>query len=819
MHTPFGHFSERGADFTITNPKTPRAFDNVLWNETIFSNVQQTGVGYCDYQIEGLEGIQLFTGVGRICDFDVFGRDHLMNRLIYIRDNATGDFWNINWEPVQHKYDTYECTHGLGFTRIRTVVEGIQAEFRIFVPPGRDPVELWDITLKDVSGRSRSLSVFAYNQFQFKYKWGFDSYGDMIFRGVRLEESLNAVVASKHPFRRPHEFLTGFMTSDRKISAYDGSRDAFVGTYNTLARPQALIDGSCTNTPGSSEATIGAVQFDIELPANGMALTTLIIGATDAAENIKDFQSRYFGKTEEWFRRLESEKKELVARNHISTPDKHFNRLVNTWTKHAALFGATWCRWGWMGYRDLVQHGLGVAALRPERTREIIIEAMRHQYRSGPAVRGWNPLDEKKYSDSALWLVFTLDAYLKETGDLDLLDQEVAFLDGDSDSVLGHVERALQFLHENKGSHDLCLIKFGDWNDSLTGVGRKGRGESVWLSQACAEACRLMAALMSHLGQTSQANEYLLRRKSLVDAINLHAWDGEWYLRCFDDEGRPLGSHQNSAAQIFMETQSWALISGMADPSRSERLVASCDRLLDSPVGYRLLAPPYSTEDPAIGRISTLEPGICENGTVYSHVNIWMMLGLLRQGNGDKAYEVFRKITPGYVEGDMAIKQNSPPYIYANCYYGPEHRNRAFQMEFTWITGSLAWFNTVPLQEMLGVKPDFDGLLIQPCLPSQWKQVSIEREFRGGHFHIEIRNEHPQGSRTVSILLDGVPIVGNRLPIPAKQARHHAIVTIGSPTTSSARRTERALPEIGPPSLTVGRQPVSSAPTPASVPS
>lgn len=591
MKTIYGHFQDGGADFTITDPRTPRAFDNFLWNESVYSNVQQTGVGCCDYQVEGKEGIQLFTGVGRICDFDVFGRDHLMSRLIYVRDNGTGEFWNINWEPVRRDYESYACTHGPGHTTIRTKVGGIEATFRIFIPTGNDPVELWTIRLKNLSGQTRSLSLFAYNQFQFKYKWGFDSYGDMIFRGVWMNPGLNAVVASKHPFRKPHDHLIGFLTSDRAITGYDGSRDAFVGTYNSLADPQAVVRGRCSNTPGSSEATIGAAQFDLSLAAGQETEFSLIVGATDRESKIGDLREKYLGKVEARFQTLLSEKRALETQNHVTTPDPHFNRMVNSWVKQAALYGATWCRWGWNGYRDIVQHGLGVAAIKPERTREILLTALQYQCQSGLALRGWNPVDEKAYSDSALWLVFTLVAYLKETGDMALLGENVPFYDGGTDSVLGHIERALDFLENNKGAHDLCLIKFGDWNDSLTGVGKEGRGESVWLSQACAEALRQMAGLMHHLGRLPRQREYEARRERLLEAINSQAWDGDWYTRCFDDNGKPLGSHQNEAARIFMETQSWALISGAANPHRARRLIASCDKILGTPAGYLLLAP------------------------------------------------------------------------------------------------------------------------------------------------------------------------------------------------------------------------------------
>lgn len=778
MDYKYGYFNKEGTEFIITDPRTPRPFDNFMWNDAIFSNVQQTGVGYSDYQVGEGEAIQLLTGIGRVCDFDVFGREHLMSRLVYIRDNETGEYWNANWEPVRKAYDRYECIHGMGYTAIRSAVNGIASEFRIFVPKGNDPVELWTIKISNESDRPRNLSLFIYNQFQFKYKWGFDSYGDMIYRTSWLDRELNAVIATKHPFRKPHEFLTGFMASDAPIVAFDGSRDAFVGLYSTLSEPEAVVRGACSNTPGSADATIGAAQYNMKLAAKDESAISLILGATDHERHIADLKQKYLGRFEAYFAELGRDKRELVARNNIRTPDEHFNRILNGWVKQAALYGASWCRWGWNGYRDIVQHGLGVSVLQPDRTRRILLEALRYQYKSGLALRGWNPVDEKPYSDSALWLVFTLIAYLKETGDMDLLEEVVPYYDSGSAAVREHIEQALGFLECNKGAHGLILIKFGDWNDSLTGVGKEGRGESVWLSEAYAEAMSQMAELAAYQGDERKKEDYLARRARIVNAVNEHAWDGEWYVRCYDDNGNPVGSRSNEFARIFMESQSWALISGIADKERAETLIASCDRILGTKAGYLLLAPPFTRVDNNIGRISSMEPGIAENGTVYSHLNIWMIQGLLKYGMADRAYQLFKRITPGYVHEEDDFKQKCPPYMYANCYFGPDHRNNKFQMEFTWITGSVAWFNNVLLKDMLGARAEYDGLRIDPCVPSDWQECTVYRHYRGAVYQIAIHNPEHLQSGDVEIKVNGSWLDGNLVPIFSDGQVHRVDVVI-----------------------------------------
>lgn len=778
MEYEFGYFNESGNEFVITNPDIPRAFDNFLWNKAMFSNLQHTGTGYFDYQVGKNEAVQLFTGIGRICDFDVFGRDHLMSRLIYMRDNDTGEYWNVNWEPVRKKYDHYECIHGMGYTVIKMVVNGIKSEFKVFVPIGDDPVELWTLKTVNLSNRKRNLSIFIYNQFQFKFKWGFDSYGDMVYRTSWFNEELNAVVATKHPYRRPHNFLTGFLTADRPIQAFDGTREAFVGVYNTLKEPNAVVRGFCSNTPGSADATIGAAQFNLELEEENFEEMSVIIGATDDERNIEGFRNKYFGKIETYFSQLKEEKKVFSDKNMIKTPDEHFDRILNYWVKQGALYGSEWCRWGWNGYRDIVQQAFGVSSLKSERTREIILEALGYQYSNGLALRGWNPIDEKPYSDSALWMVFTLISYLKETGDLELLNVVVNYYDGGSATVQQHIEQTLNFIEANKGSHELILIKYGDWNDSLTAVGKEGRGESVWLSLAYAEATRQMADLAHHMGDKLREEDFLERRKNIIDAINKNAWDGNWYSRCFDDNGTPVGSKINRYGKIFMEPQCWALISGTADKERAEALLNSCDEILGTEVGYLLLAPTFREIDQNIGRISSMEPGIAENGTIYSHLNVWMILGLLKYGKADKAYEVFKKITPGYVKDGEDVKQKTPPYMYANCYFGPDHKNNKFQMEFTWITGSVAWFNHVLLDYMIGARAEFAGLKIDPCIPSEWEECSVVRNYRGSSYNINIKNPEKLQKGNVQLILDGKNIEGNVIPVFNDGKTHEVVATI-----------------------------------------
>jgi len=760
----YGYFNEDGTEFIITNPKTPRAFDNFLWNDTIYSGVGQTGVGCIDYQIGQSEGIQLLTGIGRTCDFDVYGRDHLMSRLIYVRDQETGNFWNVNWEPVKAKYKSYQCTHGLGYSCIKSETENILSSFRIFVPKGKDPVELWTLSLKNLSDKPRNLKLFLYNQFQLSYKWGFNSYGDAFFRNASFDKERNAIVINKHPHIAPHKHLTAFVSCDRKIDGFDGSRDAFVGIYNCLNEPQAVVDGECTGSIGSNDATVGVIQLNLSLKPGEEQQINVEIGVVDDVSGINVLKEKYLNRTDDCFKELQTENKKFIEKNQYITPDKQFNRLLNNWIKQETLYGAQWCRWGWMGYRDIVQHGFGVSSFYPERTKKILQEAFAHQFKSGMALRGWNPTDTKPYSDSALWLVFTLISYIRETGDFDFLNEQIPFFDKEEGTVLSHIERALNFLEKNKGPHKLCLIKFGDWNDSLTAIGAGGKGESVWLSMAYAEALRQMKDLFSFLHSEDKVLEFSARYREIKEAVNTSAWDGDWYARCFDDNGLGVGTKDCKEGKIFLNTQSWAMISGIADDDRTKKLISSANNHLKTRIGYLLLAPTFTVPDSHIGRISYMEPGICENGTVYSHVNVWMILGLLRANKIEEAYEAFKLQAPGYLDGfENDPKQEMPPYLYANGSYGPDHKNNPFQMEYTWITGSVAWFYNVLSKEMIGIRPDFDSLIIEPKIPAAWNNISVTRYFRNRLFKINIIRE--KDCKSLTIWLNDKKLSGHTIPL------------------------------------------------------
>ena len=749
----YGYFNNDGTEFVITNPKTPRDFDNYLFNDAIYAEVQQTGVGYTMYQIDGKE-----TTVLSNMHRDVYyERDSIMNRLIYVRDNDTGEFWNLNWEPVKKETDYFRCRHGIGYTILESKVNGIEASLRIFVPTGKDPVELWTVDIKNVSGKARNLSVFTYYEFQFFFQWGFDAYGHLIYMHSYYDKDNNILVCEKHPEKKPHNYLTGFMASDVQADGFDGSKDKFIGRYNKLNEPQCVIDGKCSNTEGTNEFISCVLQHNVELDDGCSKQINTVLGVSDTLENAVILKNKYLGNFETALAELKEAKQKMFETLTVNTPDDHFNRLTNMWIKQQILYGVVWTRWSCHCYRDIVQHTFGITAVYPELAKSVIVRVLGYQFKSGGALHCFDPYDGKEYSDGALWLINTLTNYIKETGDFSILDMKAPYLDDETEySVISHIEKALDYLEYNKGVHGLTLIKNGDWNDSLTAIGKEGRGESVWLSMAYATACMQIAELYGFLKDTENQNKHLSRYEAMKKAINESAWDGDKYIGCYSDSYRRIFSSDMKEGQIYLNTQSWAILSDVCDEERTEKILKTLDDKMLTGFGYLLSYPTFKTFDAELGRITAMEPGIAENGTVYSHGNAFLMYALLKLGMTDKAFDVFKRVAPGYYADYNEKKKEGVPYVFTNCYYGPEHRHSAFEMEYSWITGSVAWFFNAIHQWIFGVRKEYDGITIAPQLPSEWNNATMTQTFRGKKLNIKIERNGTKG-----IVLNGKEITGD----------------------------------------------------------
>ena len=496
----YGDFDDARREYVITRPDTPRPWDNYIWNQAYYRYVDQFGKGYSRYQTQKGQQTQLLFGAHN---------NPQDSRLLYLRDDETGAYWNPGWDPVQKTPERFTCRHGLGYTIIENLTEGIEASDRIFVPLGGDPVEYWTVTLKNVSNRPRKLSLFTYAELSLA---GARTYGHMMFMSAHYHPQLKAVIARKRAEGLPHTKYGGFVACDVEPAGYDGSARAFVGPYRRVVNPIAVERGACSNTPGSGEAVTGGLHVRVELAPGEAKTVRFLAGVTDnvtPAESTRELIDRHLSADgfEKAFADLGGERAAKLAPIWVETPDRDLDRLTNVWNKQQVDWGATWVRWGIKGYRDILQQAQGIVTCDPELARKDFLDACRFQYADGFALRGWDPIDKMAYADSAQWMIGTITEYVKETGDAAVLEETVPYFDAGEDTVLGHMLKAVRKLWSDRGAHGLSLIHYGDWNDSLTAVGTGGKGESVWLSMAFVRACRLLAELAGFLAKPDLAAE------------------------------------------------------------------------------------------------------------------------------------------------------------------------------------------------------------------------------------------------------------------------------------------------------------------------
>ena len=753
----FGHMDHEAGEYVITTPETPKSQENFLFNERYFACVNQCGNGYSKYGDAEGHYTAVISGQNEPYYEPGFQAN---TRLLYVQDRDTGEFWNVGFYPACREPQQYECRHGIGYTVVRNVTDKVEVTWRLFVPLGEDPVEIWTVAVKNRGRKTRRLALFAAAELSLRCDvslYGHESY----LHSLRLERT-NGVAARKVAMNLPNPYFAAVFLSSRRPASFDANWNTFVGQFRTLANPVSLERGRCSGGIASRDRIAGVLHFRHKLEPGRSVRTDFAAGAADAfrveAEGAR-YGRKYLasGKGADGaFEEMRRETEARLARVAVTTPERKLDALASRWIPQLIQYGATHCRWGIMGYRDIVQQTQGAAMFNPqEKTRGRFEQVLRYQFRSGNAPRGIPAIHEDsgmKYADSAMWLIVAVTEYLKETGDLGFLRQRVPYLSGSPATVWDHLERAARALGSQRGAHGLSLIREGDWNDSLTHVGRAGRGESVWLSQAFCFTCLLMEELALKLGRRGAARRYRHWYEQMRESLNRDCWDGAWYVRAFDDEAQVIGSRTNKQGRIFLNTQSWALLSRTVPEDRLEVMLRSVKQHLETPWGHQLLHPMYTRKQDNVGRLSLLEPGCSENGSVYTHGESFLVMGLLQAGRADEAYDALRRIMPYNPDNpsDAVL-----PYQLSNGYGGRGHRYEPGRAQYGWVTGSGTWMHMAIVEFMLGARRTYEGLVLRPCLPSHWDEASLHREYRGCVYDIGYRREGGGGNGIASLQVEG----------------------------------------------------------------
>lgn len=787
-------YEKDGKELWLDEADPARRFDNMLYNKSYMTLIDQWARGRGFYQ----------DPAGRVCNVVSAGR------TIYIRDEETGECFSVNFSPVWRDCSSYRCGSGFNYQIIENVTDGLKVTWRIYVPAGEDPVEVWDLRVQDVSHTHRKVSVFTCVQMNCD---GVDTYGGSLFRIARYEADINGIFVRTDA--APHEDMdfpihNGFLAADRKPDGWDANLEKFIGSRRTAANPEAVEQGRCQARIASMATPTGTMHFRLQISAGGQEDLRLVIGACAQIDHAAALRSKYVRgslDSDEHFDALAAERAAMMRNIRVSTGDESIDPMVNLWLKQQVHYGATWVRWGYKGYRDIVQQAQGVLTQDAALARKDLLAACAHQYADGFALRGWHPLDPLRYADCAQWLVSAVTEYVKETGDFALLEEVVPFVDGEGGArqakgvqhmegvsgggefqsagaggesappatVYEHLLRAMNRLHTDRGPHDLCLIFFGDWNDSLTGVCKKGRGESVWLSMAFCRCALLMQELAAYLGRKDDAARMAAWHAEMADAINRNAWDGQWYLCALDDDGNPIGSKENDEGKIFLNMQSWAQLGRVCDDERWATALVSTYQHLDSGWGLMLNWPTYTKPQSNIGRLSYLRPGACENGSVYTHGNAFLLLAMAERGMADAALKCWHDIHPGNPRRPVTLQPN----VFFNGYDGPDSDNQPGMGGHAWTTGSASWMFFAMTDYILGLRRTYDGIVIRPCLPSAWKTASITRIYRGTTYKVALNNPAGRENPPVKkITIDGKAHPTDK-PLPIDGKIHEVVVELG----------------------------------------
>ena len=776
-----GQFSQDLREYIITDPQTPRPWHNYLVNRVYLANLTQFGTGASFYQPTG-EGLR--TNVTE--DRDGEGGP----RFVYLRDNDTGAFWSLSGAGTWDIPDKWRCRVGLGYQINESRRDGIFASWRTFVPQTDEPVELWTITVENRTDKPRSISVIPYLEMHLT---GGSTLMDFIaVLGGHYDEKHRAVFGINSCVKFPPMFKA-FLASDSDVAAATISRDEFLGHYRDYRNPAAVEDGTVHNAQAGTEWLGASLKHDLELEPNGTRVIHCIVGVCDSVSGGQSLIKSNLapGRVEKLFADMQSASDAMVVCNAVETPDEQFDRWMNVWLKHQLRFVARWGRVIGRGFRDILQDAFGHRLVDAATARACLLEVFSKQFPSGKCIRAWRLpiaiLDLQDYADSPSWMIMALSMALQETGDFSILDEQVPFLNDkdpyaepdQSASVWDHVVLAQRYLLQHRGRHGLTKIYYGDWCDTMNGVGARGEGESVMLAMQVKWGCDQLAELADRLGKADIAAEMRQGAAELTEAINAHAWDGQWYIRAFDDDGVPVGSSKQpeEEGRIFLNAQSWAVISDVADGERAKAALASA-RKLDTGYGMVLHAPAFTKLVPRIGQMTAMTPGFYENGSVYVHGNCFWIHALAMAGRGQDAWNAMKAILP---DTDNKPNTDTEPFVIPNYYIGPvvDRRKQRNLYLSGWRTGSAAWLYMTALEWILGARAEYDGLRIDPHLPDGWKVARVCRAFRGDLYDITINRPDGKAFAVSEITVDGDAIDGT-LIAPVGDGKTHVVrVTMG----------------------------------------
>ena len=808
----YGYFNDSAREYIITRPDTPLPWLNYLGQDEFFGLCSNTAGGYTFWKDAKMRRLTRYRYNNSPLDNE--------GRYLYVKHGDT--VWNPGWKPVKTRLDKYECCHGLGYTRLTGEKNGIEVSTLYFVP-SKENLEIWKTTVKNKTGSVQTLQLFSYQEFCF-----FEAENDMTNYqrtwSIGEVEVDGSAIYHKTEYRERRNHYTLFACT-RPVDGFDTDRFAFVGVHNGMHDPKAVLAGAATNSVAHGYNPIGSHMINLTLEPGQEETFSFILAYVEQDEpkfSAPKVINKQAGQAilqkyssieavDAAFAALNKKWDELLGVFVADCPNEHAMRMVNIWNpvQCMATFNMSRSASGYetgigrgMGFRDSNQDLLGFVHMIPERARERLLDIARTQMQDGSCWHQYQPLTKKgndqtgsDFNDDPLWLVLSTCSYIKESGDTSILDEQIGYADveGSKDTVLHHLETSLKYTRTHVGPHGLPLIGHADWNDCLNlncfstepnesfqqaGDTTDSVAESVMIAGLYLYACQEMKALYTFLAKPVAASTVQKHYDTMLEAVETNAWDGEWYRRAYDAFGKPVGSKACEEGKIFIESQGWCLLGGAGkDNGRARQSIESVHQHLFTPNGIILQQPAFSEYHVELGEISSYPPGYKENDGIFSHNNTWMHIALCQYGLGDRAFEYYLSICPSARQENID-DYKAEPYVYSQMIAG---RDAAIPGEAknSWLTGTAAWSYVSIANYILGVRADYDGLKVDPCIPKDWDGFSVTRNFRGKQYKVTVKNPYHVCKGVASMVVNGESVEGDIIALSNSEEVNEVVVTLG----------------------------------------
>ena len=778
----YGYFDNASREYVIDRVDVPASWTNYIGLKDFYGVFNHTAAGYVLYKSPEYHRITRFRPNG-----PVDGPGH----YVYLRDNDTGDFWSVSWQPVGKPKEHYSCRHGLSYSKYLCDYSGINAQQTLFAAID-DPVEIWDVRLRNDSGKKRNLSVFSYLEFSF-HQIPMDNQNfqmSLYATGSRYEDG----IIEEDLYYEEDGFQ--FFTADFTPDGFDCCRDAFLGDYRTERNPQAVETGKCSGSFRKGGNHCGALMKTITLePGQEQRLLFLLgeggleTGRTMRRKYTQQRVDRDFAETAKfWDERLKCLQ--------VSTPSEAMNTELNIWNLYQSEINVMFSRFTsfievggrvGLGYRDTAQDAMMVIHADPEGCKKRIVQLLKALTYEGYGLHLFEPRwfepEEKQQSfksptvvptpdksqivhglkdacaDDALWLVSSIVQYVRETGDVGFVDTVVRYADGGEGTVYDHMKRILDFSAKQVGAHGICKGLRADWNDCLN----LGGGESAMVSFLHYWAICNFVELAKKLGRNGDAEDYETMAAAVKKISRQELWDGRWFIRGITAKGRKIGTQADTEGRVHMESNTWAVLSGVADPEQGKLAMDAVDEYLYTPYGLMLNAPCFTVPDDDIGFVTRVYPGLKENGSIFSHPNPWAWCAEAVLGRGSRAMKFYDALCP-VMQNDRIEVRKAEPYSYCQFVSGRDHTTFG-EAHHPFMTGSAGWAYYAATQYLLGVRPEFDSLTVDPCIPADWKEFTVDRIWRGAEYRIRVTNPKGVEKGVAEIRLNGETV--DSIPVQA----------------------------------------------------